>query len=488
MNFKTFRLFFAVSVVLGIHVAGLAAAQVPFAFRPEVAESVPLIQADQVHQLGITGAGVGVAVLDSFVLPASPLCGFPHGAWVEGIIRAVAPGAQVFRYNVESFADYEHFDCFLDGDSIVEGLRQILSQHRALGIKVVNLSIGSGRYHSPCFSGGDEAADIIESLIAQGVIVVAASGNEGFADALIEPACLSGVISVGAVYDHTSPGIEKTQTCAAQAILDAVTCYSNAASFLDVLAPGDYIKVLPGVEGLGTSAATPHVAGVAALLLQVNPALSPGQVESLLKQTGKPVFDARNGLTFPRINALAAVQSAMGGGLPSASPKGDVNLDGQLDRQDVRLLSSAVRGRVTLTPAQAQAGDVAAPCDGQPNKQDIRWLQRMIRGRATSACASGGAARSQALQLSAPVKTMPQGSQIRFEVNAWEQRAVRVQVFALSGRLVFEGEPAPASPLRWSLLDKQGQRVPNGVYLLVVSVSDGRAGAMRRVNKLAVLR
>jgi hypothetical protein len=71
-------------------------------------------------------------------------------------------------------------------------------------------------------------------------------------------------------------------------------------------------------EWQGTSAAAPHAAAVAALLLEARPDLSPEQVETTLKQTGVRVEDARTGQVFPRVDALAAVNAARS--LPPPAP------------------------------------------------------------------------------------------------------------------------------------------------------------------------
>jgi cysteine-rich repeat protein len=79
--------------------------------------------------------------------------------------------------------------------------------------------------------------------------------------------------------------------------------------------------------------ATPHAAGVAALLLDASPGLAPAAVRQALSSTGVPIFDSRNGLTFPRIEALAAlaVVAPCGDGLVDVSEECD---DGDLDAGD----------------------------------------------------------------------------------------------------------------------------------------------------------
>jgi len=71
--------------------------------------------------------------------------------------------------------------------------------------------------------------------------------------------------------------------------------------------------------------ATPHATGTAALLLSLDPTLSADALEGFLKSTGVTTLDKRNGLTFPRINALAAMNAVvsmmrpLSGGGPRAS-------------------------------------------------------------------------------------------------------------------------------------------------------------------------
>ena len=96
---------------------------------------------------------------------------------------------------------------------------------------------------------------------------------------------------------------------------DTVTCFTDSNATLNLVAPGaPMISALPGgAIGVfwGTSESCPAAAGVAALMLEANPSLTPASIESILKETGKPVVDPKNGLTFPRIDALAAVRRAI---------------------------------------------------------------------------------------------------------------------------------------------------------------------------------
>jgi subtilisin family serine protease len=113
------------------------------------------------------------------------------------------------------------------------------------------------------------------STRASGMVHFASAGNSG-AQGLTWPARVNGVVSVGA---HNSAGARGS--------------FSNFGPLLDLMAPGELIRTtdLPGAPGLdpgdykytvGTSVASPYVAGVAALLLAREPNLTPSEVEARL--------------------------------------------------------------------------------------------------------------------------------------------------------------------------------------------------------------
>ena len=320
-------------------------------------QSVPLIRANEVQQAGYTGAGVTVAVVDTgvdlghpdlagsvtaeacFIQRMNRLGGCAggqtrhigagaaqdtngHGTLVSGIItgdgsattpRGVAPGAGIVAAKVLDT------DGSGQASDILAALDWVINDHPE--VDVINMSLGGEVLSSnACDDQFDAFADAsaLTALRRRGVITFAASGNETQDGFIGEPACISSVVSVGAVYDSSVGGLDWGDCVDSPTAADKVVCFSNAAPILDLLAPGAMITSAAlggGSEAwAGTSAATPHAAGVAALLLQARPNLSPDQVEQTLKQTGKPVLDTRNGLTFPRIDAFAALQAL--GALP----------------------------------------------------------------------------------------------------------------------------------------------------------------------------
>ena len=105
---------------------------------------------------------------------------------------------------------------------------------------------------------------------------------------MTSPACLSSVLSVGATNNS-----------------DVVAPFTNSNSSTDLMAPG--VGVLSSAIGdstftaSGTSMASPHAAGCAALLIASQEAVTPNQIEARLETSPVQVFNPKNGLTFPRI-------------------------------------------------------------------------------------------------------------------------------------------------------------------------------------------
>jgi subtilisin family serine protease len=178
------------------------------------------------------------------------------------------------------------------------GLERVFELRSTFQIAAVTMSIGGGRFTSPC-DAQSPLTSFIQNLRSVNIASAIASGNDGFTDGMEQPACISSAISVG----------NTTKT-------DVVSNGSNSAFFLSLLAPGtDIVSALPGNRigpPTGTSMAAPHVAGAFALLRQAIPSASVGEILSALQSTGVAITDTRNNITTPRINVKAAFDALRG--------------------------------------------------------------------------------------------------------------------------------------------------------------------------------
>jgi subtilisin family serine protease len=312
----------------------------------DLAPSAIFIGADAVQRdFGLSGVGVNLAVLDTGVdtahldlatkivgqhcfsrnkgcLPDNSLESDNaqdengHGTHVAGIIasqgqsspRGIAADAGLVAVRVLSQSGSGF------SSDVLAGMDWVIAHQSQLNVRVMNLSIGGGSYSGVCDQADANTilyAAAVQAARQVGITVFAAAGNGGQTETLMAPACVSGVIAVGNVYDIA---LERFTwpNCADESIVpDRVACSSNSSTELDLLAPGVQVQStnLGGGEGFksGTSLSTPHAAAVAALLLQANPTLTPDELGTILKETGLAVTDPRNGRVTPRLDALAAV-------------------------------------------------------------------------------------------------------------------------------------------------------------------------------------
>lgn len=197
---------------------------------------------------------------------------------------------------------------FGNTDAVIDGIRWAAD---AGGANIINLSLG-----------GPEGSNILEDTINEihdkGIVIVAAAGNEsgpvGF------PAAYEKVIAVGSVrFDET------------------LSFFSNSGPEIDVVAPGGDMNIDQNNDGFpdgvlqetfsrgffrnrnnfdwdffffqGTSQASPHVAGVAALILSKNPTFTPDEVLDAITSTAKDLGQPGKDNTFGwgLIDAAAAL-------------------------------------------------------------------------------------------------------------------------------------------------------------------------------------
>lgn len=249
-------------------------------------DSVPMISANLVHSAGVTGSSVVVCVVDTGVDDSHPA--LPsliveidyvnndldatddngHGTHVAGIVasqdamyRGVAPGASLMAAKV--------LDSTGSGTEswVIAGIDWCVTNNA----DVITLSLGAD-YSGDCDTEAMGMA--VNNAVAQGVVVTAAAGNGG--RDVILPACASGPIAV-AVVDKSN----------------VLPWWSSRGLEVDITAPGVSIYSTYLNNGWasmsGTSMATPHVAGTAALLLQTKPTATVDEIKNAIYNTADPV-------------------------------------------------------------------------------------------------------------------------------------------------------------------------------------------------------
>jgi len=210
---------------------------------------------------------------------------------VGGSNYGVAPGVAIVPVRV--------LDCSGSGSTsgVIAGIDWVIANHIAGTPAVANMSLGGGR---------SSALDIaVQSAVADGVVFVVAAGNSTANACQSSPAGEPLAITVGAT---TSA--------------DARSSFSNYGSCVDVFAPGSsitsawYTSTTASNTISGTSMASPHVAGVVALGLEIAPNSSVAQISDWITSTATQgvISDAGSGspnlLVYSRLSATPPVAAA----------------------------------------------------------------------------------------------------------------------------------------------------------------------------------
>lgn len=307
------------------------------------------IDADDLHSRSarkggpVTGAGIGIALIDSGVVPVQGLTepgtvidgpdlsfesqdpglahldSFGHGTHMAGIIVGhdssvisgpakgfvgVAPGAHLVNVKVAAA------DGAVDVSQVIAAVDWVVAHRNdpELNIRVLNLSFGTASLQP---SQLDPLAFAVEQAWLAGIVVVVAAGNEGAAGTTLDnPATDPYVIAVGAD-DHQGTSKRYDDRLA------SFSSVGNSTRGPDLIAPGRSVVSLraPGsfvddanptarvgdpaaprfFRGSGTSQATAVVSGSVALLLQMRPTLTPDQVKFVLMAGADRVRGTKQG-------------------------------------------------------------------------------------------------------------------------------------------------------------------------------------------------
>lgn len=309
---------------------------------------------------GMSGNGIGVALLDTGIAPHADLEGrvaasadltteatfsdsYGHGTFLAGLIAGsgassqgrftgVAPGAHLISIKVAGA------DGVTTLGQVLYGLQLIDSAKDRYNIKVVTIALAG-----PAVSGPDPLVLAVERLWADGLVVVVAAGNTGpVGGSITSPAVDPYIITVGSTDERGTASAEddtvtdwsaRGPSVYALAKPDAV---APGMSLVSLRAPGSTADLYhPGARigdayfrGSGTSMSAAVAAGAAALLLQSNPSLTPNEVKGRMmgSATRPPGLDG-NAWGAGAIDVSAAVSStapAANGDLPPLPRGGSV--------------------------------------------------------------------------------------------------------------------------------------------------------------------
>jgi len=250
----------------------------------------------------------------------------------KGGLKGIAYDAKLYAYKVLDYSGSGYMS------TLILGIERAVDPNNDTNfddkVDVISISLGGGG------NPDDAASQAVDTAVDDGVVVVIAAGNEGPSSQTIgSPGTARKAITVGATYKKDYGYMEWYRRdvlyCTDNdAKKDSIVCWSSRGPVVwtnasgtftinkpDIVAPGAVIcssqydsawndrKCFDDkhVQISGTSMATPHVAGAAALLKQKNPGWSPEEIKTALKNTAKDLGYDINTQGAGRIDILKAV-------------------------------------------------------------------------------------------------------------------------------------------------------------------------------------
>ena len=342
--------------------------------------SIPVIRGDQARStFGVSGADVTIAVIDTGIDasheslddldddPATdddkviafedfvnsrtdPYDDNGHGTHCAGIAAGtggdsdyvgVAPMSRLVGVKVlDQYGSGSESDC-------IAGIEWCVLNKDVYGIDVISISWGShmnGDGTSPMELACDSAVDA-------GIVVCVAAGNSGPSSSTVgTPASAKEVIAVGAIEDSTDIAYFSSRGPTA----DGRTKPDVCAVGVDVIAPAANSGDRYVAHG-GTSMATPHVAGVAALMVEYNPYITPSEVKDILHNTSLDKGDLGPDNTYgwgvvdsvAALDNVSAIRITLGAGGPY-DPGDQVTITGSTSNRTIPV--SAVMNITATSP------------------------------------------------------------------------------------------------------------------------------------------
>jgi serine protease AprX len=281
-----------------------------------------------------TGKGIIVAVLDGEVDINHPdLKGrvvhkknytqeewgnpHPHGTHVAGIIagngskyKGMAPGVEIWSYKIFPTQPGEPTES--RGADAIEDVVKDMQQEKRL--RIVNCSWGS---FSQTLDGNSVVSETAERATKLGLVLVKSAGNEGTKT----PGPGSLTIPADARGDVIVVGASSRDSMSVMPFSSRGPTSDNRPK-PDILAPGEQImSAKPGggyIRQSGTSMASPHIAGIAALILERYPKLQPLQVKRILMQSAKKLASSEFDENTQGVGLVDAVRALQIAGQPIA--------------------------------------------------------------------------------------------------------------------------------------------------------------------------
>ena len=403
------------------------------------------------RELGLTGRGVGVAVVDSGITSwhedlyltrtrtprlservvyfkdftaepnrrmwrsESPADAYGHGTHVSGIIAGngfnsngarmgIAPGANLIGLKV------------LDGDGhgyvsdVIAAIDHAIAIKDTYNIRIINVSVAAGVFES---YDTDPLTQAARRAVDAGIVVVAAAGNLGIDEhgnpqrgGITSPGNAPWVLTVGAASHEGTPA--RRDDTIGRFSSRGPTRLDHAAK-PDLVAPGVGIESLvdahsafystysdflldgvrtsghkPYLSLSGTSMSAPVVAGTIALMLEINPDLTPNAVKAILQYTaeeraGESYFAQGAGL----LNARGAIRMAQFFADPSSGvPQPADRIEGELIAwsQEIVWGNQRYAGGVPLPGANAWAMGVSWGAEAAANGRPVVWGLHNVDG------------------------------------------------------------------------------------------------------------
>lgn len=263
-----------------------------------------------------------------------------HGTQVAGVAGAATANAKGVAGICQlcTIASYKVLSSTGSGSD--SGIAAAIIQAADAGARVINLSLGS-------YATTQTMQDAIAYAWGKNVVIAAGAGNDNTSNKFY-PAALTNVLAVGATDSS-----------------DAKSAISNFGDWVTLVAPGQNV-IAPKRGGgygavAGTSFASPHVAGLAGLIISANPSLTNQQVVNFIvgnvDDLGTPGKD--NTFGAGRINGCKALKAATGNASVTCGAASTTT-------QAVATATPATAATATATSAPATATATSAPATATP--------------------------------------------------------------------------------------------------------------------------